>query len=275
MRQFARGRLDRRLAALLALAACGALGLTAGAFVASGAQADSASIVVTYISPVAFRVKLGDGTNVTPGSTIPAGSYQLFVYDDSEDSSPAFSFTGPGVSVHSNLNSTGMGIDSPSVLGVVTLQTSSSYQMQDTAVGASSLVSFGSSSAATATVVVGTSSGSTQSAGTTTTPSTTTMHTPTTPAPSRLSGVVSASGKPGLMLAGKAVKTLPAGRYLVLVADHSRKAGLIVGTSAKHTIILSKPAATAASARVALTLSKGKWFFEASAGGPKTWFRVT
>jgi hypothetical protein len=275
MRQFVRSRLDRRLAALFALAACAALGLTTGAFVASGAQADNASIVVTYISPVAFRVKLGDGTNVTTGSTIPAGSYQLFVYDDSEDSSPAFSFTGPGVSVHSNLNSTGMGIDSPSVLGVVTLQTSASYQMQDSTVGASSLISFGTTSTATATVVVGTSSGSTQSAPTTSTPTTTTMHAATTPAAVRLAGSVSISGKPNLMLGGKVVKSLKAGRYLVLVADHSRKAGLIVGTSAKHTITLSKAAATAAGARVALALSKGKWFFEASSKGPKTWFRVT
>jgi hypothetical protein len=90
-----------------------------------------------------------------------------------------------------------------------------------------------------------------------------------------LAGSVSAAGKAWLTLAGKVVKALKAGRYRVLVADHSLQDGLIVGTSANHTITLSEAAATAAGARVAVTPVKGKWFFEAAAGGPKTWFRVT
>jgi hypothetical protein len=278
MRQFARKRLDRRFVVLLTVAACGALGIGAGALVASGAGSDSASIVVTYVSPTSFRVKLGDGTNVTSGTTIPAGSYQIYVYDDSEDSSPAFSFTGPGVSISSNLNSTGMGIDSPSVFGVVTLQTSSSYRMQDSAVGASSLINFSTSSTAGATVVVGTtSSGPPPSA---TSPATTTTI-DRGPNPvmvairGTLAGSVSAAGKPVLMLGGKPVKTLKAGRYRVSVGDHSRKAGLIIGTTGKHTITLSKTAAVGTSAKTTVTLSTGKWFLEASARGPKTWFRVT
>ncbi len=276
MRQFAWNRLDRRLAVLLAVAACGLLGIGAEAFVASGAEADSASIVVTYISPVSFRVKLGDGTNVTSGATIPAGSYQLFVYDDSEDSSPAFSFTGPGVSINSNLNSTGMGIDSPSAFGVVTLQTSSSYRMQDTAVGASSLLTFGTTANATATVVVGTSSsGPPPSATGPATTATTTIHSMPLSIRGTLAGSVSAAGKPLLMLGGKPVKTLKAGRYTVSVGDHSRKAGLIVGTSARHMITLSKAAAVGQTAKTTVSLSAGKWFLEASIHGPKTWFRVT
>lgn len=277
MRQFARNRHDRRLVILLAVAACGILGIGAEALVASGAASDSSSIVVTYTSPVAFRVKLGDGTNVTSGTMIPAGSYQLFVYDDSEDASPAFSFTGPGVSVHSNLNSTGMGIDSPSVLGVVTLQTNSSYQLQDSTVGASSLVPFSTSSAATATVVVGTtSSGPPPSApATTTTTATTTHPTPVSVIRGSLSGSVSAAGKPALKLGGKAVKTLKPGRYTITVGDHSPKAGLILGTSAGHTTTLSKAAAVGTSGKTTLRLTEGKWFFEASAHGPKTWFSVT
>ena len=279
MRHFARKRLDRRFVVLLTVAACGALGIGAGALVASGAESDSASIVVTYVSPTSFRVKLGDGTNVTSGTTIPAGSYQLYVYDDSEDSSPAFSFTGPGVSISSNLNSTGMGIDSPSVFGVVTLQTSSSYRMQDSAAGASSLINLSTSSTVGATVVVGTtSSGPPPSA---TSPATTTTTIDGGPNPvivairGTLAGSVSAAGKPVLMLGGKPVKTLKAGRYRVSVGDHSRKAGLIIGTTVKHTITLSKTAAVGTSAKTTVTLSTGKWFLEASTRGPRTWFRVT
>jgi hypothetical protein len=272
-----RGRLFAA-AVVLGLGACGLLGLGAEALVASGAESDSASIVVTYISPVSFRVRLGDGTNVTSGTAIPAGSYQLFVYDDSEDSSPAFSFTGPGVSISSNLNSTGMGIDSPSVLGVVTLQTSSSYRMQDATVGASSLVGFTTTAIATATVVVGTTSTGPPASETgpavTTTTATTTKHTAVPGILGTLAGSVSTAGKPVLMLGGKPVKTLNAGRYTITVGDHSRKAGLIVGTTAKHTITLSKAAALGTTSKTVVTLSAGKWFFEASTRGPKSWFRV-
>jgi hypothetical protein len=262
---------------VLALGACGLLGLGAEALVASGAASDSSSIVVTYISPLAFRVKLGDGTNVTAGSSIPAGSYQLFVYDDSEDLTPLFSFTGPGVSINSNLNSTGMGIDSPSMLGVVTLQTSSSYRMQDSTVGASSLVNFATTANATATVLVGTTtSGSPPSGTTTPVTTTTTGHTVVTPKVlGTLSGVVSAAGKPALKLRGKTVKTLKAGRYTVSIGDHSRKAGLILGTSPKHTMTLSKTSSLATAKRVTVTLVAGRWFFEATTLGPKTYFRVT
>jgi hypothetical protein len=274
MRQFASNRLDRRFAVLLAVAACGLLGIGTEAFVASGAEADSSSIVVTYISPISFRVKLGDGTNVTSGTAIPAGNYQLFVYDDSEDSSPAFSFSGPGVSINSNLNSTGMGIDSPSALGVVTLQTNSSYRMQDAAVGASSLISLTTTANETATVVVGTTStGPPPSTTGPVTTTTTTIHSMPLIIRGTLAGSVSAAGKPGLTLGGKPVKTLKAGRYMVTVGDHSRKGGLIVGTSAGHSITLSKGKTLGRTAQT-LSLSKGRWFFEASAHGPKSWFQV-
>ncbi len=275
MRQFAWNWLDRRLAVVFAVAACGLLGVGAEAFVASGAEADNASIVVTYISPVSFRVELGDGTNVTSGTTIPAGSYQLFVYDDSEDSSPAFSFTGPGVSINSNLNSTGMGIGSPSVLGVVTLQTSSSYRMQDSAVGGSSLIPFSTGSTASATVVVGTTSSGRPPSTTGPAATTTLVHPMPISIRGALVGSVSTAGKPLLLLGGKPVKTLKAGRYTVSVGDHSRKAGLIVGTTAGRTITLSKGAAVGTTAKTTVSLSAGRWFFEASVRGPKTWFSVT
>jgi hypothetical protein len=85
---------------------------------------------------------------------------------------------------------------------------------------------------------------------------------------------VSASGKPALTFGGKAVKTLKAGRYMFTVADHSKKAALIVWPLGKHALTLSGSAATGSSSH-SVTLGAGKWFFEASVSGPKTYFTVT
>src|SRR5947207_15440846 len=104
--------------ALLALCACAVtLGASAGA---EARSADSATLLVTYVGTSSLQVKLGDGTVVRAGGTIPAGSYQVLV-DDADDTNPAFTMTGPGVSISSDLNSTGMGIDRPAMFGPYTL----------------------------------------------------------------------------------------------------------------------------------------------------------
>jgi hypothetical protein len=87
-------------------------------------------------------------------------------------------------------------------------------------------------------------------------------------------GSVSVTGKPALSFNGKAVKTLKAGRYTVMVVDHSKKAGLIVWPLGKHSITLSGAAAVGSSSHT-VTLGAGKWFFEALTRGPRTYFSVT
>jgi hypothetical protein len=132
------------------LAVCGfALGV--GVAGISGARADSATLTVTYTSATALQVKLGSGAVVPSGGVIPAGSYMVIVYDDpSTDPNPKLTISGPGVGLSSDLNSTGMGIDQPSTFGPYTFQTSSSYTVEDTNIGASTLVSFTTTATATA-----------------------------------------------------------------------------------------------------------------------------
>ena len=84
---------------------------------------------------------------------------------------------------------------------------------------------------------------------------------------------VSASGKPTLTFGGKAPKTLKAGRYTVTVRDHSRTAGLILGAVAEAAITISGGPAVGTRSRI-VTLTAGKWAFEPSAGGKKTYFTV-
>jgi hypothetical protein len=231
-------------------------------------------MTITYVTPTSLQVKLGDGTVVRSGSAIPAGSYSVLVYDDGEDANPKLAINGPGVSVSTDLNSTGMGIDAPWMGGPYTLQTSSSYSIQDTTLGSSTLVSFTTSATATAgggstTTTTTTATGTVTGGGTTTT----TSVGPTKVAMvGTLVGSVSAAGKATLKFKGKPVKSLKAGRYRITVVDRSKKAGLIVLAS-QRVITLSSASTTGTSTHT-VTMFVGKSYFETSSHGPKTTFTV-
>jgi hypothetical protein len=265
---------------VVTVGALSGLVLTLGSASAGVTRAGADPVLsVSYIGTTSLQVRAPDGTTVRSGGTLAAGSYQLQV-DDPDFPNPKFQMSGPGVNVSSDLNSTGMGIDRPAYLGSVALQANGSYRIQDANMGASSAVTFtttsggstsgGSSSGGTSSG--GTSSGGTSSGGTssggTSSGSTSVKKLGT------LNGSVSASGKAALAFSGKAVKTLKAGRYTVSVQDHSTKAGLIVWMLGGHAMTLSAAAATGSSSH-SVTLTAGKWFFEASARGPRTYFSVT
>jgi hypothetical protein len=252
---------------LAAIAALGVLALGA-----SSAQADVAKIVVTYTTPTSLKVALGDGTPVPTGTTIPAGVYQIEVNDDPNtgDQKPQFTVSGPGVSVNSDLDSTGMGIDGLSSFGPFNFQTSSSYSIEDKTLGASTIVTFTTSATATATGNQTTTATATAGGSNSNGMSTSTK----TAMKGTLAAAVSAAGKATLSFDGKAVKTLAPGRYTVTVQDRSRHAGLLLGEGAKHPLTLSGAAAEGKSSHT-VTLSAGTWYVRAATGSPKTSFRVT
>jgi hypothetical protein len=267
------------IAVALAISVLG-LGLGAGSVGLAGARnLDSATLDVTYVTASSLQLKLGDGTVVAPGGTIPAGSYMVYVYDANTNTNPNFTITGPGVSLSSNLNSTGMGIDQPAVFGPYSFQTSSSYSVEDTNVGPASTVGFTTSATVTASGGSGSggssgSSGGTSSGGSQTTPVTTSASsTGKVKTVGTLLGEVSPVGTATLSFHAKAVKTLKPGTYTVTVEDHSTKVGLIIGKGSTRKLTLSGATATGKSTHnVALTV--GKWFFETSSRGPKTSFSV-
>ena len=151
MREGSGSRRGRIFVAAVVLALCG-LALGAGAGSLEAATADNATLTITYLNPTTLQVQTGDGTIVKSGGTIPAGSYLVLVYDPAAggDANPNLTLNGPGVGLSSNLNSTGMGIDYPSTFGPYTFQTSSSYSVEDTNLGASSLITFNTTATATA-----------------------------------------------------------------------------------------------------------------------------
>jgi hypothetical protein len=156
------------------VAAC-LLGVAAGTLEARAASTDNSTLTITYVTPTSLQVTLGDGTVVTTGSVIPAGTYMVHVIDDpvTGDLNPNIRINGPGVSLVNNLN-TGMGIVDPSSFGPFTFQTSSSYSIQDSIIGAATLVTFtttatgtagGATPAGTSSGAAGSSSGSSSAGG--------------------------------------------------------------------------------------------------------------
>jgi hypothetical protein len=262
-----------------ALALCG-FALGAGSLATPRAHADNGTINITYVSPTTFQVKLGTGAVVNSGGTIPAGSYQILVYDSpGEDLNPKINVSGPGVSVDSDLNSTGMGIDVPSTFGPFTLPAGSSYTVQDTIIGASSRMTFttggstgGSTTSATTTTQTTQATTTTQTTTKTTTAATTTTSGPKTIG--LITAAVSSSGKLTITMMAMPVKSLKAGTYKITIGDKSKKAGVILAAAGKPPKILSGIAATGTSTHN-VTLTRGKWEFKPSSTGPKTVVTVT
>ena len=248
-------------------------------------RVDPTELYVNYTGATTVQVTVG-GTIIRTGGSIPAGLYTVLVYDDGYNSNPRFTMSGPGVSINSDLNSTGMGVDGVSTFGPYTFPTSASYTVQQaggtavtfsttTASGGSSGGSGGSgssggSSSGGSSGSSGGSSGGTKSnsssMGSSSSSATKMMGT--------LKAAVSVSGKGTLTFAGKTPKTLRAGRYTVSVDDRSKKAGLVIGQTSKHPTTLSAAPLVGKSSH-SVTLSAGKWYFAASATGRKTYFTVT
>jgi hypothetical protein len=265
----------RRIGVIVLLALCVVCAGTAGG---AGARLADNTLQVIYVGSSSLQLRLGDGTVVSPGGTVPAGSYQILV-DDADYTTPQFTMSGPGVSISSNLNSTGMGIDRPATFGPYALQTNATYRLQDTSMGASftfqtsstasggstgSSGSSGASGGTSSTGSAGQSSGAAKSGAGAGAAATKLLGT--------LRASVAASGKATLTFGGKAVTKLRRGRYSVAVVDHSKKAGFVVGGPTRK-ITLSGVAAVGSSSHT-VTLGAGKWFFEA-AGNRKVPFVVS
>ena len=79
-----------------------------------------------------------------------------------------------------------------------------------------------------------------------------------------LTASLSTSGKAGLKLSGKTVKTLKPGRYTFKV-------------SGKHTVIVGKKGGGTSKLKGSkvMTLTKGSWFVEGTSKGPRFAFSVT
>ena len=268
-----RGPSPRRSRACIAALAAVALCAAATSFGASAGVARThadAVLNVTYVGTTSLQVRLGDGSTVRSGGTVPAGTYQVLVEDD-DFATPNFKLSGPGVNISSNLDSSGMGIDHPAMFSA-SFQPSSTYTLQDTNIGASSAVTFSTSATATASGASNTGASSSSSGG-----SSSSSSSSSTSSGARTLGTltasVSAAGRAAVAFGGKPVTKLKAGRYTISVQDRSRKAGLILWKVGSRPVTLSGAAATGSKSE-SVMLGDGRWFVEPSAAGPRTYFSV-
>jgi hypothetical protein len=232
----------------------------------SAASRDDGLTINVFYSATSLQAKLSNGTVLSSGAVVPPGPYSVVVYDSGDDPNPQFTMTGPDASVSSDLNPTGAEIEVPMTFGPFLLQPSASYSISDANLGAGSGIAF-----------------TTSATGSSITPGTTTS--PGSPGTSKGSGgspggtlgtltlSVGAKGKPVLALAGKPVKKLKAGKYLLIVGDSSKKAGALIGHGKTAPSTLSGAAAVGTTTQM-LKLTSGKWYVEASKKGPKLAFTV-
>src|SRR5581483_8730180 len=214
------------------------------------------NLQITYVGSSSLSLSV-NGSPVPAGGTVPAGSYNVLV-DDADDTNPRFQLNGPGVSIDSNLNSTGMGIDRPATFGPFTFQAGSTYTARDVNAGISISFGVGAASSSSSSSSASSSSSSCSKKALVGT----------------LVGSVSAAGKASLTFRGRRVTKLKAGTYALTVSDRSKKAGLVVEKLGYPAMTMSGPA-TVGSRSSRLVLSPGKWFFQASPGGAKAYFTVT
>jgi hypothetical protein len=67
---------------------------------------------------------------------------------------------------------------------------------------------------------------------------------------------------------------MKAGKYMLKVVDQSKKASLIIQALGSHAMTYSTPSATGTKTH-SLTLFSGKYFFQSSPRGVKTYFTVS
>jgi hypothetical protein len=247
-------------ASLLGIAAFASLFATA---LGSAAPTVNGLTINVVYSSTSLTAKLSNGTVLSSGTVVPPGSYSVVVYD-SEDSDPQFTMTGPGASVSSDLSPNNAGIESPVTFGPFVLEPSSSYAIFDANMAGGPHITFTTS--ATGTSASPDAPSSTAGSGST-------KSSAATKSLASLALFVGLNGKPLLTQGGKPVKQLKAGSYSVIVSDSSHKAGLLLGHGAVRPSTLSGVAAVGTAIR-SLKLTAGRWFYEASAAGPKTYFTV-
>ena len=254
-------RLRRRFVPAVALLALAFAGYAGDAYAVDG------TLTVTYVGCTGMRVS---------PNPLPAGSYNVLVYDD-DNCKASFSLTGPGVNLTSDLDSTGMGIDHPAgPFGPYTFQAGATYTARDsnTSGSATFTTSAATGSSGSSSGSTGSSTGSSSSGGSSSTGSTGgTSSSSGTKTLGALVGAISPTGRATLTIGGATVKKLEAGSYKLTVADHSKKAGLIIQALGYHAMTESTVPFTGTKTTT-LRVVPGKYFFQAS-GGPKTYFTVT
>lgn len=250
------------------------LGIALSAAVGFGeAQADG-TLYFTYLSS-------SSGLEVEPwlsggplyvGAPIAPGTYTIVVADPGAvDPSPNFELTGPGVDLTTTLGGATATSDSFSV----TLAPSATYTFQD---ANPSVLMLGEEGAAQPTVTFRTSAPVVVTQATaqtvTTTPLATVTSTPPRPVVSpnatlgRIIAALGAGGKLTLTMAGKPVRTLTAGHYLLSLTGAAAREGLMFEPLGRNPLRLQ------GSSGYRIDFASGQWVALTKAADRRLYFVV-
>ncbi len=264
-----------------------AFALSAGALaalapVATAGRTDTTQMLyVTFNGNHTFTMTAANGTPVgsasPPGTVITPGTYEILFDDTANVKDMTFQLSGPGVTLQEDMS----GGEETTIGDYATFQPSASYSFHDARNSTSPSTFF--STAASGGTTGGTGAG--QAGAGTATQTTSTGSTdvvgskaakPAAPVVSRgaLGATVSGIGNVTLTKAGKAVKSLKAGRYTVTIADSTSKDGLALQSLKGNTRELSGVGFTGKKT-VTVTLTAGQWSYYGVLGTKNHPFTVT
>ena len=207
--------------------------ITIAAFAFAGQASARGTVLPTlYVNYVGtnctFTMVNDSGSSV---ASIAPGTYQLTLsatdFESCGAGLPDFQLAGPGVAVQSPIdNGTGAAADY-----TVTFQPSSTYVAQDLSQPLSKITFTTQASGAPSAVTVSPNPG-TKTVTTSSSSSPIGSLASSKPAAASfrgaLDGTVNSAGRPTLTYKGKAVTQLTAGKYTLLVTDHSKKSGFVL-----------------------------------------------
>lgn len=227
------------------------------------------AIYVDYNQNCTFTMSIDPGTALPPGATgltVPPGTYQLLTNMPNPSagfspcSKPAFTLTGPGVSAL--VEFAGVELHDERLL---TLQPSSTYTAQDENAPAATRRGFSTSASGSSSSLVG--SGTSTSSGSGGEVVGDLVGSAILRYRGKLAATVTTRGKVTLRLGGRAVGSLKAGRYDVVVSDEDARAGFSV-QHGKHKAVALTTAGFVGKKTKRLALEAGKWAFFSRAGAP-------
>jgi hypothetical protein len=224
------------------------------------------AIYVDYAPDCTFGIQVDGGISVTatspPGQTLPPGTYQVLVSMPNPSSGfpcgqPAFTLTGPGVSVRAPF--VGMELRYEQL---VTLQPSSTYVAAESTTPSAPQKYFSTSATGSSSSLLGstaTTAGGSGSSQSDLVGSAVPQYRGT------LVGTVLPSGTATLTAGSRAVASLTAGTYDVVVTDKARRAGFSLERRGGKPVAVTSRTFVGKRSRM-LTLAAGSWTYFSETG---------
>ena len=260
-----RGR--RRLSVVVAVLAAAVIVVGIGSASAPTSTARIPTLYVMYAMNCTFQFENDSGQVV---SSIPPGNYEVDVRTPIAfgtvpligitdltacHGQPMFQMSGPGVNIFTTMTA-GCSVD---LLFPETFQPNATYVAQDNnqpSVTRSTLTVLGSGAPATPPPIT--------ISGATTSQSGDIVGSGIVATHATISGSVNSTGKPTLMLDGKSVTSLAAGKYTFSITDKDAKVGfMLLGPTWKTPSSLTGPKFTGKTSRT-VTLGAGRWTYYTS-----------